>query len=111
MENEIIQLDSTNFGEFINAGGMVDFYADWCGPCKAMMPTLEKVNLEQEWTGKIGKLNIDTHAEIAAKYNIRSIPTFIFFSPNGVMSEKHTGMASADLIKVKLATAFSEDTF
>lgn len=111
MENEIIQLDSTNFSRFINDGGMVDFYADWCGPCKAMLPTIAKVAAEDEWTGKIGKLNIDEHADIAAKYNIRSIPTLIFFSEGGQISEKHTGMASADLIKTKLSTAFSKEEF
>jgi len=110
MEN-IIELDSTNFVDFVSTGGMVDFYAEWCGPCKAMLPTIAKVAEEEEYKNKIGKLNIDNHSDIAAKYNIRSIPTMLFFTPSGELADKHTGLASADLIKAKLNSALSSQEF
>ncbi len=58
---------------------LVDFYADWCGPCKMMAPVVDK--LEQEAAGryKVGKLNVDQETEIAINYRVMSIPTFIVF--------------------------------
>tara|TARA_R110000824_G_scaffold383463_2_gene577048 strand:+ start:147 stop:458 length:312 start_codon:yes stop_codon:yes gene_type:complete len=58
---------------------LVDFWADWCGPCKMIAPTLEK--LSQEYSGKIKmfKLNVDNHPDIAQQYNVRSIPNLMFF--------------------------------
>ena len=58
---------------------MVDFYADWCGPCKMMGPLVDKMAAKYEGKVKIGKLNIDESMEIAQKYRVVSIPTFIFF--------------------------------
>jgi thioredoxin 1 len=83
-------LDNENFEEFISSSEkvVVDFFADWCGPCKAMMPMLEKAS-EQEPT-KIGKLNVDHASEIAAQYGIRSIPTMLTFQ-NGQMINKKVG--------------------
>lgn len=58
---------------------LVDFYADWCGPCKLMEPVLEE--LEKEWEGKaaIGKLNVDENQAISAKFSVMSIPTLVVF--------------------------------
>jgi len=58
---------------------LVDFWAEWCGPCKIIAPTLEK--LSQEYSGKIkiAKINIDDYPEVAQQYNVRSIPNLIFF--------------------------------
>jgi thioredoxin 1 len=83
-------LDNENFEEFISSREkvVVDFFADWCGPCKAMMPMLEKAS-EKEPT-KIGKLNVDQASEIAAQYGIRSIPTMLTFQ-NGQMVNKKVG--------------------
>ena len=58
---------------------LVDFWAEWCGPCKVIAPTLEK--LSQEYFGKIkiAKINIDDYPDVATQYNVRSIPNLIFF--------------------------------
>lgn len=58
---------------------MVDFYADWCGPCKAMAPMVEQLANEYEGKVKIGKMNAEDNADTASNYDIMSIPTFIFF--------------------------------
>lgn len=58
---------------------LVDFYAEWCGPCKMMMPIVEELAKEYDGKVKIGKLNIDDEIKIAQKYRVMSVPTFIFF--------------------------------
>ncbi len=58
---------------------LVDFYADWCGPCKMMAPIVEKLAEEYEGKLKIGKCNIDENMPLAQKYRVASIPTFILF--------------------------------
>jgi len=70
---------------------LVDFYADWCGPCKAMSPVVEA--LAEEYAGKIkvGKINVDNNQDIAMKYGVMSIPTFIFFK-DGKNVSKTVGM-------------------
>jgi thioredoxin 1 len=78
----LLHLDETNFQQEViksNEPVLVDFYADWCGPCKVLGPTIEQ--LAQEWTGrvKVAKVNVDNAQRLAAEYNIRGIPTMIFF--------------------------------
>lgn len=58
---------------------MVDFYADWCGPCKVMGPVVEELAKEYEGIAKIGKLNVDDNPQAASSYKVMSIPTIIFF--------------------------------
>jgi len=72
-------LTDKTFDEFIKEGiSLIDFYADWCGPCKMMSPIIEE--LSKEMTGiKFGKLNVDENKETAMKYGVMSIPTFIIF--------------------------------
>ena len=58
---------------------LVDFYADWCGPCKAMSPVVEQLAAEYEGKVKVCKINVDDSQDIAARFGVMSIPTFIFF--------------------------------
>lgn len=74
---------------------LVDFYADWCGPCKMMAPLVEKMAEKYEGRMKIGKLNVEEAMEIAEKYRVMNIPTFIFFK-NGEAVEIHVGGMSAN---------------
>jgi thioredoxin 1 len=93
-----------SFNELIHAGTpvLVDFYADWCGPCQSMQPVIEK--LASEWAGKVKviKINIDRNQAVAAQFNVRSIPTFILFK-EGNVAWRHTGMASANEISKVLS--------
>lgn len=58
---------------------LVDFYADWCGPCKMMAPVVEELANELQGKGKAGKINVDQNQDLAMKYNVMSIPTLIIF--------------------------------
>ena len=70
---------------------LVDFYADWCGPCKAMGPVVEALAQEYEGKVKVGKINTDDNQDIAMEYGVMSIPTFIVFK-GGKAVKKMLGM-------------------
>ena len=77
-----LKLSSENFEkEVLNSEKpvLVDFYADWCGPCNAMAPIVEELATELNEKAKVGKINVDENSDIAVKYNVLSIPTFIIF--------------------------------
>ncbi len=80
---------------------VVDFYADWCGPCKMMAPSVAA--MEELFRGKIkvGKLNVDNAPAIAERYNVMSIPTLIFFK-NGQEAEKSVGLIPKDTLQAKI---------
>lgn len=71
----IINYDGSNFKELINEKVLVDFYANWCGPCKMLSPVLEKVSSEV----KVLKVNVDENPELAREYGVMSIPCIILF--------------------------------
>src|SRR5712692_2594392 len=66
---------------------IVDFWAEWCGPCKAIAPVLE--DLAQEYAGRVtmAKVNVDEHPSLAARYQVRSIPTLLFFKGGQVVDQ------------------------
>lgn len=70
---------------------LVDFYADWCGPCKAMGPVVEELAREYQGKAKVGKINTDENQNIAMEYGVMSIPTFIVFK-GGKAVKKMIGM-------------------
>ncbi len=83
-------LTSSNFEKEVYEAEMpvlVDFYADWCGPCKAMAPVVEALAQEYEGKAKIGKINVDENQNIAMKYGVMSIPTFIVFKSGRAISK------------------------
>ncbi|MBI2464438.1 thioredoxin [Candidatus Peregrinibacteria bacterium] len=82
---------------------LVDFYADWCGPCRALTPIIEELEKEYEGKIKIGKLDVDEEGKIATEYEVMSIPTLIFFK-DGQVVEKLTGLQSKDVLKQKLTS-------
>lgn len=76
---------------------LVDFYADWCGPCKQMAPVMAKIASQYEGRAKVMKVNIDRNPDLVSKYSIQSIPTFIIFK-RGTAAETFAGsMPRADL--------------
>ena len=82
--------DDSKFDELIEKGTvLIDFYADWCGPCKMMSPIVDEMSKEVDI--KVVKVNVDNAVEVAKKYGIMSIPTFIVFK-DGNEYKKHIGM-------------------
>jgi len=69
---------------------LVDFWASWCGPCKMMGPVVAQIAEEQAGKVKVGKINIDEEQELAVKYNVMSIPSFMVFQ-NGQVIESSVG--------------------
>lgn len=69
---------------------LVDFFADWCGPCKMMAPVIDELSSELEGIAKIGKLNVDDSPETARKYGVMNIPTLLFVK-NGEVVDKIVG--------------------
>ncbi|MDZ4181256.1 MAG: thioredoxin [Candidatus Cloacimonadaceae bacterium] len=80
---------------------LVDFWAPWCGPCKALTPTVEKVAAETDGKIKVVKCNIDSCPEIAGKYSIMSIPTLLIFHKGEIVSQL-VGLVQKDKIMDKL---------
>jgi len=80
---------------------MIDFWAEWCGPCKMIGPIVEE--LAEEYDGKvnIGKVDVDQNSEVSMKYGIRSIPTILFVK-NGEVVDKQVGLTSKEGLKAKI---------
>lgn len=69
---------------------LVDFYADWCGPCKMMAPLVKEIAEDYDGELKVGKCNVDENPELSQKYGVMSIPNFLFFK-NGVVTDSLLG--------------------
>ena len=80
---------------------VVDFYADWCGPCKMMAPIIEQLAEEYSGSVKIGKLNVDENPATAQKFRVMSIPTILFIK-NGNVVDTIVGAVSKNLIEGKI---------
>ena len=83
---------------------LVDFYAEWCGPCKMMAPVVEELAADFSGKAKVGKLNVDLSPEIAEKYGIMSIPTLLIIR-NGEVFYKAIGVQSKQVIADALSKA------
>ena len=83
---------------------LVDFYADWCGPCQMMAPVIEQLAGEYEGRVKIGKLNVDENPDIAVQYKVMSIPTMIIFR-NGEVFSKEVGASSKKEVEKEIGRA------
>jgi thioredoxin 1 len=82
MSEKIVTLSDATFDEHVKASDvpvLVDFWAEWCGPCKMISPVLEEIAEEQAGKIQIGKLNIDDNLEVTRRFEVMSIPTLILF--------------------------------
>ncbi|KAA3618635.1 MAG: thioredoxin [Calditrichaeota bacterium] len=99
-----IELNKTNFdSEVIKSDKpvLVDFWAAWCAPCRALAPTIEELAEEMGDSAKIGKVDTDSNQELAMQYGIRSIPTVMIFN-KGEVVEQFIGVQPKSVLKDKL---------
>lgn len=104
MSDKIAQLTTGNFKSTVSSATtpvLVDFWAPWCGPCKAIAPILEELATEFDGKLTIAKVNIDDHGDIATEYGIRAIPTMLLFKGGNVV-EQLVGMMPKAALKTKL---------
>ena len=93
--------DSSFKSEVLDASGpvLVDFWAEWCGPCKQIAPSLEEIGNELGQRLTIAKVNVDEHPGLAARYGIRSIPTLLFFKGGKMVDQVVGAVPKAQLKK------------
>jgi thioredoxin 1 len=97
MDNStVIKLDESNFDREVTQGEkpvIVDFWAEWCGPCKMIAPLLDEVAREKAGAVKVAKVNVDENPSLSSKYNIRAIPALLFFK-NSQLRDQVIGVTS-----------------
>jgi len=99
-----LEFTDSNFEDkVLNSGNVtvVDFWAQWCGPCRAIAPIIEELADEYAGTALIGKVDVDANQELAMQYSIRSIPTILILK-DGEVVEKHVGAITKPALQAKL---------
>jgi len=100
----VLTISPDNFDSEVKSSDkpvLVDFWAEWCGPCKMLSPILDELADERGEAVTIGKVNIDEHQALAAEYGVKSIPLLLFFK-DGEVKDKIVGVAAKDAIAAKL---------
>jgi len=98
------EFTDANFAKDVLASSqvtLVDFWAQWCGPCRAIAPIVEELSNEYAGRAAIGKVDVDTNPEIAMQFQVRNIPTILIIK-NGEVVERHVGSTTKAVLKQKL---------
>ncbi len=99
-----LEITDANFQELVmnsNKPVVVDFWAEWCGPCRMVGPIIEEIHKEYDGKAVIGKVNVDLNPGVASQFGIRNIPTILFIK-NGEIVDKQVGAAPKNLFTSKL---------
>jgi thioredoxin 1 len=102
--NPTIEINEANFDSEVLKSAqpvLVDFWAEWCGPCKMLAPVLDEIATEQSGRVKVAKVNVDDQSALAARFGIQSIPTLLYFA-NGEVRDKSVGVAGKKTIVSRL---------
>lgn len=108
-----MNINQNNFQkEIIEYQGLalVDFWAQWCGPCRMMSPIIEELFMEFDGRAKIAKVNVDQNYQLAQEYDVMSLPTFVFFK-DGRETDRIVGVVSKEDLKTKLKVLLNEKEF
>ncbi|PSQ80441.1 MAG: thioredoxin [Bacteroidetes bacterium QS_8_68_15] len=103
-DGKTITLTDANFEDEVLSSDqpvLVDFWAEWCGPCRQIAPTIEELAEDFDGRAKVGKLDVDENQKVAQEYGVRSIPTLLFVK-DGEVAEQHVGGASKSELADKL---------
>lgn len=106
--NMAIELTDANFNELVLKSDkpvLVDFWAEWCGPCRMVGPVVEELSKDYDGKAVIGKVNVDVNPNISAQFGIRNIPTVLFFK-NGEVVDKQVGAVPKSVYDDKLKAQF-----
>ncbi len=98
-----LQITDANFDELANSGKLVvlDFWAEWCGPCRMVSPIIDELATEYEGKAIIGKMDVDNNDEVVGRFGVRNIPTILFIK-NGKVVDKVVGANKKDTFVSKI---------
>lgn len=98
-----LQITDSNFNEYASAGKLMvlDFWAEWCGPCRMVSPIIDELSNEYEGRVIVGKMDVDNNNEVVSQFGIRNIPTVLFLK-NGQVVDKIVGATSKDKFVAKI---------